>query len=326
MSSVPDLTGPLGGSNLIYVTKSRWQIFCLAIRWATVVATVAVLTNLVVQHSSDLSKFSFDIAPYWLIPAFVATTAANLLLPLGWRALISAYGHEISRSSAIKLWCLAQTGRYLPTGLIAVASRISLALKFSIPKSVTAASIAVETLFLIGWAAAVCAVFIPSTFLPLAFKWLLGLAASSGLLLLPLLMSGIGARLTKTNPLKGDTSTRRHIYQAGTLFGASVLIRTLGIVALAFAFLNIQGSDINLLVGASYAGILAGMIGITPAGIGVREGVIATILATQIGIGDATAFAVLSRAWEFGAEMLFLGAASWWEHKKKGSAAERQAT
>ena len=81
---------------------------------------------------------------------------------------------------------------------------------------------------------------------------------------------------------------------------------------------DVSRVDINLLVGASYAGILAGMIGITPAGIGVREGVITTILATQMGIGDATAFAVLSRAWEFGAEMLFLGAASWWDHKKRG--------
>ena len=306
--------------------KSRWQIFWLAIRWATVIATIAVLINLAFKHSSDLTGFSFKISPHWLIPALIATTVANLLLPLGWQNLVRAYGHEINKSSAIKLWCLAQTGRYLPTGLIAVASRISLALKFSIPKSVTAASIAVETLFLIGWAAVVCAIFIPSTFLPLAFKCLLGLAALSGLLILPLLMSGIGAKLTKTNPLKGDASTRRHIYQAGTLFGASVLIRTLGIVALAFAFLDIQGSDINLLIGATYAGILAGMIGITPAGIGVREGVITTILATQLGIGDATAFAVLSRAWEFGAEMLFLGAASWWDHKKKGSAAERPAT
>ena len=290
------------------------------------VATVAVLINLAFKHSSDLTGFNFKISPHWLIPALIATTVANLLLPLGWQNLVRAYGHEINKSSAIKLWCFAQTGRYLPTGLVAVASRISLALKLSIPKSVTAASIAVETLFLVSWAAVVCAIFIPATSLPLVFKWLLGLAASSGLLLLPLLMSGIGARLTNTNPLKGDASTRRHIYQAGTLFGASVLIRTLGIVAVAFAFLGIQGSDINLLVGASYAGILAGMIGITPAGIGVREGVITTILATQIGIGDATAFAVLSRAWEFGAEMLFLGAASWWDHKKKGSAAERQAT
>ena len=306
--------------------KSRWQIFWLATRWATVTATAAVLVHLTIRHSNELSNFSFDMAPYWLVPALLATSVANLLLPLGWRCLLHAYGHAIKKNSAIKLWCFAQTGRYLPTGLIAVASRISLALKFSIPKSVTAASIAVETLFLIGWAAVVCAIFIPSTFLPLAFKCLLGLAALSGLLLLPLLMSGVGAKLTKTNPLKGDASTRRHIYQAGTLFGASVLIRTLGIVSLAFAFLDIQSSDINLLVGASYAGILAGMIGITPAGIGVSEGVITTILATQMGIGDATAFAVLSRAWEFGAEMLFLGAASWWEHKKKGSTPERQAT
>ena len=308
------------------MSKSKTQLLWLTTRWITVVATAVILLNLAIQHSSELSGFSFDMAPYWLIPALLATTAANLLLPLGWTFLVRAYGHEISRNSAVKLWCLAQTGRYLPTGLIAVASRISLALKFSIPKSVTAASVAVETLFLVGWAAVVCALFIPSNFLPLPFKWLLGLAALSGLLLLPALMSGIGAKLTKTNPLKGDISTRRHIHKAGTLFGASILTRTLGIVALAFAFLDIQANDVNLLIGASYAGILAGMIGITPAGLGVREGVVATILATQLGVGDATAFAVLSRAWEFGAEMLFLGAASWWEHKKKCSPPERHAT
>ena len=297
--------------------KSGWQIFWLAIRWATVATTAAVLVNLTVRHSSELSDFSFDMAPYWLIPAFIATSAANLLLPLGWRCLISAYGHEINKNSALKLWCLAQTGRYLPTGLIAVASRINLALKLSIPKSVTAASIAVETLFLVGWSAVVCALFIPSVFIPLAFKCLLGLTALCGLMFLPALMSGIGAKLTKTNPLRGDASTRRHMHKASTFFGISVLIRALGTVALAFTFLDISASDVNLLIGASYAGILAGMISITPAGLGVREGVVVVILTSQLGVGDATAFAVLSRAWEFGAEMLFLGAASWWDHKKR---------
>jgi len=57
------------------------------------------------------------------------------------------------------------------------------------------------------------------------------------------------------------------------------------------------------------------MIGVTPAGLGVREGVMAAILANRFGLGDAAAFALFTRAWEFGFEMVFLAVASWWGRK-----------
>tara|TARA_B100000674_G_scaffold216319_1_gene177405 strand:- start:120 stop:347 length:228 start_codon:yes stop_codon:yes gene_type:complete len=59
------------------------------------------------------------------------------------------------------------------------------------------------------------------------------------------------------------------------------------------------------------------MIGVTPAGLGVREGVMAAILASHFGLVDAAAFALLSRAWEFSFEMLFLAAATWWGRQRK---------
>tara|TARA_Y100000588_G_scaffold325139_1_gene358717 strand:- start:567 stop:818 length:252 start_codon:yes stop_codon:yes gene_type:complete len=68
-----------------------------------------------------------------------------------------------------------------------------------------------------------------------------------------------------------------------------------------------------------YAAVVAGMIGITPAGLGVREGVMTAILASRFGLADAAAFSLLVRAWEFGSEMLFLGAASWWGRLRKSS-------
>mgnify|MGYP001300513592 CR=1 FL=1 len=70
-----------------------------------------------------------------------------------------------------------------------------------------------------------------------------------------------------------------------------------------------------LIVGASYAAVVAGMVGVTPAGLGVREGVMTAILASRFGLGDAAAFALFSRAWEFAFEMLFLAVASWWGRK-----------
>ena len=62
--------------------------------------------------------------------------------------------------------------------------------------------------------------------------------------------------------------------------------------------------------------MVAGMVGVTPAGLGVREGVMAAILVDRFGLADAAAFALLSRAWEFSFEMVFLGAASWWGRRR----------
>ena len=94
--------------------------------------------------------------------------------------------------------------------------------------------------------------------------------------------------------------------------GASVTSRAIGTACLAIGFLEINSGDITLIIGATYAGIAAGMIGITPAGLGVREGVITAILASRLGLTDAATFALISRAWEFAFEMVFLAAVSWW--------------
>ena len=49
----------------------------------------------------------------------------------------------------------------------------------------------------------------------------------------------------------------------------------------------------------------------------------AAILADRFGFADAAAFALLSRAWEFGFEMAFLGAASWWGRRRRNDLAQK---
>jgi uncharacterized membrane protein YbhN (UPF0104 family) len=57
------------------------------------------------------------------------------------------------------------------------------------------------------------------------------------------------------------------------------------------------------------------MVGITPAGLGVREGVIAGLLAARFGAGNAAAFAVAFRAWDFAFELVWIAIALWWERR-----------
>jgi uncharacterized membrane protein YbhN (UPF0104 family) len=308
------------------VAKGKREQLWRCIRWVTTIATILILFRIANRQSNDLKGLDFRFSPLWLCIAAIGTTTANLLLPLGWRHLISAYSQKIDRRRATKIWCLSQATRYLPTGLFAVATRINLAFKESVPRTITTSSIIIETLLLTGWAALIFAIFIPMTTIPILLKLSIGLVAIVGLAILPFALSRFAAKLTKTKQLSPNSSGLRLLYQADILFGLSVSSRAIGSVCLAMGFLTIQNNEITLLVGATYAGILAGLIGITPAGIGIREGVIITLLAPSFGSQDATAFALLSRAWEFSAEMLFLGAASWWEHKKGGSSHETQAT
>ena len=284
----------------------------VAVRWIVVVATVIVLFRVGSDHSTDLTAIDLEFDIFWMANAVVATTAANLLLPLGWRQIVMSFDQVLFTGPAVRLWCLAQTARYLPTGLLAVASRLQLAAKAGISRSITASSLVIETATLIGWALLICAIFVPSKTLPLGTRWLLAISCALGLITSPWLISFVCLRVSRIKKLTLPRPCTRLIANSVALLGASVAARAIGTTCLAVGFLGIGSGDVTLVVGAAYAGVATGMIGVTPAGLGVREGVMAAILANRFGLSDAAAFALLSRAWEFGFEMVFLGVASWW--------------
>ena len=284
----------------------------ITLRWVVVVATIVVVVRVGLDHGSDLRAINLDFNIFWLVNAAVATTAANLLLPLGWRQIVISFGQVLSTGPAVRLWSLAQTARYLPTGLLAIASRLQLAAKAGISKSITTSSIIIETGALLSWALLVWAIFAPSTNLPQTVRWLVGITCALGLIASPWLISVISRRISRLGKLALTRPHPRLVAEGVAFFGLSVATRAIGTTCLAVGFLGIGSDDVTLIVGAAYAGVAAGMVGITPAGLGVREGVIAAILANRFGLSDAAAFALISRAWEFGFEMVFLGAASWW--------------
>ena len=286
-------------------------------QWAIVVATIVVLFRVGRQHQADLTQIDLRLNLGWLPLAAIATITANLLLPLGWRQIIASFNHSLAPGRAVRVWCLAQTARYFPTGLLAIASRLKLATKEGISKSVTATSIAIETAILFGWAALICALFVPSTTFPTLVRWLGGTVAAVGLALTPWAVPTAGKLLARTKRFELPAPKPPLLSQATGLLGASVAIRAVGTLCLAAGFFNSTSDAIPLILGASYAAVVAGMIGVTPAGLGVREGVMAAILASHFGLVDAAAFALLSRAWEFSFEMLFLAVAAWWGRQRK---------
>ena len=188
--------------------------------------------------SSRLTQIDLRLNLGWLPLAAIATITANLLLPLGWRQIIASFNHSLAPGRAVRVWCLAQTARYFPTGLLAIASRLKLATKEGISKSVTATSIAIETAILFSWAALICALFVPSTTFPTLVRWLGGTVAAVGLTLTPWAVPTVGKLLAKTKHFELPAPKPPLLSQATGLLGASVAIRAAGTLCLAAGFFN----------------------------------------------------------------------------------------
>jgi uncharacterized membrane protein YbhN (UPF0104 family) len=302
---------------------TRRRIF-LAARVVFGVAIIAVLVVVAARNASSLRKVHFQLTPGWLLAAAPFTFGGGILLPLAWRHTLGAYGVDLPTAKAVRVWCLSQASRFIPGNVALVASRVLLSAKEGVPRSLAGASLAVEGGMIVVWGG-FFASWLPSSTIPGPLRALMALGALATFVLLPVLLRLAGRLLPRFPALAPDAIRVRHLYEAVGLYGLNNLVRASGFVFVAAALHTIDPRDVWLIIAAVNLGAVLGMIGITPAGLGVREGVIAALLAHRFGAGNAAAFAVAFRAWDFAFELLWLGLALWWERRARPRADPRSA-
>ena len=303
---------------------TRWR--GTAVRWLLGLATAAVIVWLAARNWDDLRQIDLQVEAGWLIGAIAASFAATLLLAAAWRDLIGGYGTPLGSRSALRVWMLSQATRYLPTGLVPIPARAGLAVSHGVKPAAAAASVVVEGATLVGWTAVFAAVWAPADWLGTAGGWTLriviGIGAAVGLLTLPWTLAGAGAWWRRVDQwmrrvvvlrlmadrISPDTlsAERTAVWRATSLYGSSVALRLVVSVLAANALIGATGDDVWLVAGATAAGLFVGILGITPAGLGIREVVVATLLAERFGVGDAAAFVIAARALEFAHELVLL--------------------
>lgn len=277
-----------------------------------VLALVAVGILLYVGHSNahDLTKVKLRLSPAWLVAAFPFYAASSLCLALGWRQQLAAFGHRLPVAVAIRIWWRAQLARYVPSGLAAFASRAALGRDAGVPPAVGAASLVFELVTIIGWGCVAAAIGLPSILLAGPLRLALGAAAAAGLASLPFTyprVARLGRRIPALQTLSATPARRPALYGGVGLYGTSVALKSVSFVLFAAALVSTRTSDGWLLAGAVQAAAVIGIIGVTPAGIGVREGAMIGLLSHRFGTTDAAALAVAWRAWEFSFELSWLG-------------------
>ncbi len=297
-----------------------------AVRWALGSATGAMIVWLAVRYWNDLRQIELQVDAIGLGAAVFVSMIATWCLALGWRELIGGYGTPLAQGPALRIWMLSQATRYLPSGLVPVVARAGLAAPLGVNRAAAGASVVVETATLVGWSAVFAALWAPADWLGTAGGWLarivIGVGAAASLVTLPWTLAGAGGwwrrvdglmqRVVVLRWLSGRMQTdalnaeRAAVWRAAFIYGLAVAQRLMASVLLAAALLAAGVDDIWLIAGATAAGIVVGMVGITPAGLGVREVVVAALLAERFGVGDAAAFAIAVRVLEFAHELVML--------------------
>lgn len=287
----------------------RRRLLGPVVRMALALGAVALLVYVGTRNATDLSRVHLRLQAWWLAAAVPAYAAASLLLALGWREELAAFGRRLPTPVAIRVWWRAQLARYIPTGLAAFASREVLARDVGVPNMVGAASLVLELVTVVGWGCLLAAAGLPSSLFSAAFRVVLGVAAAAGLATLPFLyprVAAVGRRVPVLDTLARTPGRRSGLYGAISVYGASVAAKSVAFVLFATALVTTHRGDVWLLGGAVQAAAVVGIIGVTPAGLGVREGAMIGLLGHRFGTTDAAAIAVAWRAWEFAFELGWL--------------------
>jgi glycosyltransferase 2 family protein len=273
------------------------------------VAIVVALVLAAAAHADELRDVDLDVRPAWLLLAAPFTLLGGVLLPLAWRHSLGAYGIVLPRATAVRIWSVSQASRFVPGNVALVASRVLLSARHGVAKPLAAGSLALEVGLIVIWGG-FFASWLPSTWAPWPLRLLLAVGTLGVLAGLPLVLRPVGRRWPTFAGLRVS-----HLYEAVGLYGINNLVRATGSLLVAAALDDLRWGDAFLVIGAVNLAAVVGMLGVTPAGLGVREGVIAVLLAHRFGAGNAAAMAVAFRAWEFLFELAWLGVALVWERR-----------
>jgi len=280
------------------------------------------------EVSGQLRKLSVPV----VLGAFVLVTLAPVLTLMGWRVLLEDLGTHLALPPASSVFLVGQLGKYLPGSVWTVVAQAEMGAKLAVPRR----RMAVVGILSIGLAVLTgCLLGIPAVQPLLASRgdafswWWVAIAVALGCVLLwPRLLNAViarGLRLLRREPLEHDLSGRA-VALASAWFVAAWVSTGLGTFVLARSVAPDAplGPLLVTCVGGFALASAAGMFSIlVPAGVGVRDGVLALLLVTLMPLPAAAAVVVVARFFAVLADLLLAGFAWVWgrRHHLLGSTA-----
>jgi len=245
----------------------------------------------------------WNVRGEFIVAALVVTWAMYGVLIWGWRAVLTGWREWLKIVDAARIWTISSLGKYIPGKVWSIAGMAIMAQQQGVSATAATGSAVIMQLISIATGAMLALALTGTTLLDSV------LGGVGSVLAIGLAVASLLAAVALTSP----SLTRR----VGFLLGRPDAIRPVdpsGLAASLFANLTAwagYGIALQLVVlgtmrnvelswatatGAFAASYITGYLALfLPGGLGVREVVLIALLSDQIGIGPATALAVVSR-------------------------------
>jgi uncharacterized membrane protein YbhN (UPF0104 family) len=275
--------------------RSRWlTVAVLAVVAGFFVATLAARWN-------DVISLKWRLEP-WLF------AVATVLLALSYGLVACLWGLALGRAAGTRLtagariWFLSNLARYVPGNLWSYVGAVELARREGVARRVTLSVMALTQLLWVGVA------LLAGLPVLLAERARLGRPALLGAVVV-VVAAGLAALFRRQLLALARRRLRGLDLADLTPSAATVALLVVGyavywaVTGLAFATLvasmyPLDVSDVPLVVAAYAAAYAVGFLALlTPAGLGIREGVLVVALAPVLPAGPALVVALVSRLW-----------------------------
>jgi len=277
--------------------RPRWRAIGGVI--FVLIALAALLVTLHAQRK-EIGDAIDELSWTAIVGAEIALLIGVTTSMLAWRTILAGLGHKLHHTDAGRIFFVGQLGKYLPGSVWPVLMQMEMGVALNVPRATMFWATAVAMMLAVVTGALVGIVAVPALLTHGGAAYMLVLVAVPlGLTLLypPVLnrLLAFAMRVLRRPPLDQEL-TGPVLLRASLFTFATWLANGLHVYILAA---SISGGSAKLLAlsigGYALAWVAGFLVVISPAGLGVRDTLLALCLGAAISAGAASAVALVSR-------------------------------
>ncbi len=282
------------------------------VRWGFVAVAVGLAVYAVTREWSGVRDALASLGYLRVAAAMVSVLFAIFAAMQMWRALLSALGSPLPLHTAARILFIGQLGKYLPGSIWPVLAQMELASAHNVPRRRSATASALTLLLALVTGLLIALATLPFVARSTPYRWVFLAAPVLLICLHPRLLNRLIDRLLRLarRPALEQPLTGRALAGALGWSAMSWVCYGLQIWLLVTRLGASYGSGALLAVGGfAFAWCVGFLVVFAPAGAGIREVMLIAMLGPVVGVGGATAVALLSRALVSLGDVLMAGAA-----------------
>ncbi len=281
------------------------------LRIAIIVVVIVMITRIIRRDWDELSSALSAASARYLALAFLCFICANLTIVFCWHSVLRILGSKPSFMTSFRSYFYSGMTKYIPGKIWGTTFRIVVSGKEGVPEGTAALGVLFETILLIASAGLIGGIAFSQLNLgiPVSIRWLSLLSPLTLLLLHPAILRisllWLGKRYARLFSIPSIYPDFRDLLLLLWLYCGIWVCNGLGLFFLAASVREpIMDEFVSFVAGSTLAWLAGFVTVITPAGLGIREIVLTSLIGPMAGPGFAALMAVMSRIMMIGAEIL----------------------